>query len=180
MNNIISLEPLTVATLFAYSELGEQAYRDHYLHLWPREDPSPYIESSFTLTILREEIKDPNSYHFIIRKENKGIGILKLIKEKGIKNIPHKGSMLLEKIYLLGKYTGKGYGKQILLQLETMAIHFKIRYLWLATMKKGKALPFYQELGYGIFGEQELPFENAKPEEKEMYLLVKELSRTAS
>jgi GNAT superfamily N-acetyltransferase len=98
-----------------------------------------------------------------------------LIKGKGVKNIPHKDSMLLEKIYLLHKFTGKGFGKQILEKLETMALSLKIRHLWLATMKKGRALLFYQELGYAIIGEQDLPFENARQDEKEMYLLAKEL-----
>ncbi len=175
MNDTIGLEPLSAATFSTYCKLGEQAYRDHYLHLWPNEDPSPYIESSFTAAILRKEIKDPNTYHFIIRKQSEGIGILKLIKDKGVKNVPHKGSMLLEKIYLLHKFTGKGHGKQILEKLEAMALNLQIKHLWLATMKKGRALLFYQELGYTIIGEQVLPFENARQEEKEMYVLVKEL-----
>lgn len=175
MNNTIGLEPLSVATFSTYCKLGEQAYRDHYLHLWPEEDPSPYIESSFTAAILRKEIKDPNTYHFIIRNQSEGIGILKLIKDKGVQNIPHKGSMLLEKIYLLNKFTGKGHGKQILEKMEAMALRHQIRHLWLATMKKGRALSFYQELGYTIIGEQILPFKNARQDEKEMYLLVKEL-----
>jgi GNAT superfamily N-acetyltransferase len=175
MRNTIGLEPLSKATFSTYCQLGEQAYRDHYLHLWPKEDPSPYIDNSFTAAILKKEIKDPNTYHFIIRKESEGIGILKLIKGKGVKNIPHKDSMLLEKIYLLHKFTGKGFGKQILEKLETMALSLKIRHLWLATMKKGRALLFYQELGYAIIGEQDLPFENARQDEKEMYLLAKEL-----
>ena len=175
MKNAIGLEPLSEATFSTYCQLGELAYRDHYLHLWPKEDPSPYIDSSFTAAILSKEIKDPNTYHFIIRKESEGIGILKLIKGKGVKNIPHKDSMLLEKIYLLHKFTGKGFGKQIMEELETMALSLKIRHFWLATMKKGKALLFYQELGYTIIGEQVLPFENARQEEKEMYLLAKEL-----
>jgi len=175
MDNTIGLEPLSVATFSTYCKLGEQAYRDHYLHLWPEKDPSPYIESSFTTAVIRKEIKDPNTFHFIIRKQSEGIGILKLIKDKGIEKVPHQGSMLLEKIYLLNKYTGKGHGKQILEKLEAMALSLKIRHLWLATMKKGSALLFYQELGYTIIGEQQLPFENARQDEQEMYLLLKQL-----
>ncbi len=180
MNYSTRLEPLSVATFSIYCKIGEQAYRDHYLHLWPREDPSPYIESSFTKVVLKEEVKDPDCSHFVIRCGNEGIGILKLIRDKGIGEIPHKGSMLLEKIYLLRKFTGKGHGKQVLEQLETIALQYDIRHLWLATMKKGRALQFYQELGYSIIGEQELPFENAKPDEKEMYLLAKKLKGTGS
>lgn len=175
LDKTIGLEPLSDATFYTYCKLGEQAYREHYLHLWPEKDPSAYIESSFTTAVLRKEIQDPNTLHFIIRKQHEGIGILKLIRDKGMDKVSHSGSMLLEKIYLLHEHTGKGYGRQILEQLEEMAIGLKISHLWLATMKKGSALRFYQELGYTIVGEQELPFENAKQDEKEMYLLIKKL-----
>ena len=175
MNNSIVLEPLSVATFSTYCKLGEQAYRDHYLHLWPDEDPSPYIESSFTTAILKQEIKDPNTFHFIIRSQSEGIGILKLIKDKGIKNVPHKGFMLLEKIYLIHKFTGKGHGKTVLEKIESKALDLNIRNLWLDTMKKGRALKFYQQFGYTIIGEKLLPFKNARQEEKGMYILKKEL-----
>jgi ribosomal protein S18 acetylase RimI-like enzyme len=59
--------------------------------------------------------------------------------------------------------------------LETFAKSLGMRYLWLTTMKKGKALKFYQQLGYSVKSEQMLPYENARPEEKEMYILAKEV-----
>lgn len=175
MSNTIDLEPLSFDTFSTYCELGEQAYRDHYLHLWPKEDPSPYIESSFTAVVLENEINDPNTFHFIIRKQGQGIGILKLIKDKGIDKVSPIDSMLLEKIYLLHKFTGKGLGMQVLGQVEAIAAGLGIRNLWLDTMKKGRALKFYQQFGYTIIGEKMLPFENAKQDEKEMYVLLKEL-----
>jgi GNAT superfamily N-acetyltransferase len=175
MESKIGLEPLSEATFATYCKIGEQAYRDHYLHLWPGEDPSPYIENSFKKRVLRKEINDQNTFHFIIRKGSEAIGILKLIRKKGVKDLPQKDAMLLEKIYLLNKFTGQGFGKQILKQTETMALNLQARYIWLATMQKGRALSFYQDLGYAIIGDQKLPFENAREEEKGMFLLVKEL-----
>ncbi|NNK20400.1 MAG: hypothetical protein HKP07_03775, partial [Flavobacteriaceae bacterium] len=38
-----------------YCKIGEQAYRDHYLHLWPEQNPSPYIRTSFTTESIARE-----------------------------------------------------------------------------------------------------------------------------
>ncbi len=175
MNGPLRLEPLNTGTFSTYCEIGEQAYREHYLHLWPEKDPSPYLKSSFTTAVLKNEVSDPATFHFIIRNKQEGIGIAKLVRNKGFKEFPDTNSILLEKIYILQSCTGKGCGTQVLEQLETYAKGLGMRYLWLATMKKGEALKFYQKLGYSIKGEQILPFENARPEEKGMYILVKEI-----
>jgi GNAT superfamily N-acetyltransferase len=173
--SMVSLELLTPTTFNEYCSLGIKAYQEHYLHLWPNSDASAYIEGSFTSELLKTEKSDPNAFHYIIRKGATGIGILKLLKDKGIDAYPAKSSLLLEKIYLLKDHTGQGYGKDVLKLVEAYALSIHKRFLWLDTMKKGPALSFYCTNGFRIIGEKELPFENAKPEEKGMYILVKEL-----
>lgn len=171
----VSLEELTSSSFYEYCSIGIQAYQEHYLHLWPNSDASAYIESSFTKEVLELEHSDLNALHYIIRMGGKGIGILKLLKDKGIDAYPSKLSLLLEKIYILKDHTGKGYGEDVLKLAEAFALSIHKRFLWLDTMKKGPALSFYCTNGFRIIGEKELPFENAKPEEKGMYVLVKDL-----
>ena len=175
MNSMIHLEPLKPASFEECCRLGEQAYREHYLHLWPNSDPSPYLESSFTGAILKKEYRDPNAVHFIIRKETTGIGILKLQHRTGIDGYKNEAALLLEKIYLIRAYTGKGYGKIILTLVEAYARDLEKKSILLDTMKKGRALSFYKNYGFRVVEEKELPFQNALQEEKGMYLLCKEL-----
>jgi len=175
MNSTIHLEPLRPACFEEYCRLGEQAYREHYLHLWPNSDPSPYLESSFTGTILNKEYRDPNAVHFIIRKESTGIGILKLQHRTSFEGYKNEAALLLEKIYLIREHTGKGYGKIILALVEVYARDLEKKSILLDTMKKGRALSFYINYGFRVVGEKELPFQNALQEERGMYLLFKEL-----
>jgi len=175
MSQSAVLEPLIKKTFDIYCKVGEQAYRDHYLHLWPGEDPAPYINSSFTKEILNSETSEKNTFHFLVKSGIEVIGILKLIVGEDIPKIPLPRPMYLEKIYLLRKHTGKGYGKQVLLQVEKLAKEHSAKSIWLATMKKGFPLRFYQNIGFEIIGEQQLPFEKSIPEERGMYLLCKRL-----
>jgi GNAT superfamily N-acetyltransferase len=171
----VHLEELAPETFQDYCDIGKQAYNEHYLHLWPNRDPTPYFESSFTFDVLENELKNPNTRLYIIRKGSLGIGILKLVIDKGIHIHPPKISMLLEKIYVLNEHTGKGCGLEVLKLVETYAKSLGKTILWLDTMQKGRAYSFYTQHGFSMVQEKELPFKESLPEERGMFLLIKEL-----
>ncbi|GGD56778.1 GNAT family N-acetyltransferase [Muriicola marianensis] len=171
----IQLEPVIVETLDLYCKIGEQAYRDHYLHLWPDQDPSPYIENSFRARLVQTELVQKNNLHYLVRSGATIIGIAKLVLNKNPKGLIFSDPVFLEKIYLLKEYTGKGYGPKVLSTLHDRARQLGMGYICLSTMQKGRALSFYLKMGYEILREEVLPFENAIPEEKGMYLLGRSL-----
>jgi len=171
----VRLEPLEPGEHETYCKTGQQAYRDHYLHLWPEQDPSPYIRTSFTNERIAQESREENTLHFMVCLGDRYIGIVKLVKYQQIRDLPQSAPMFLEKIYLLKRYTGKGYGQKILEQIESLSIKQGMKTLWLATMKKGFPLRFYQKYGFNIVGEQQLPFQESIPEERGMYILSKSL-----
>ncbi|NNE03005.1 MAG: GNAT family N-acetyltransferase [Eudoraea sp.] len=171
----IYLEELTPETFHDYCDIGKQAYNEHYLHLWPNADPTPYFDSSFTFDVLENELKNPNTRICIIRKGALGIGILKLVIDKGVHIHPPEVSMLLEKVYVLNKFTGQGSGLEILKLVENYAQSLGKSILWLEAMKKGRALSFYKQHGFSIIQENELPFKESIPEERGMYILKKEV-----
>lgn len=172
----VRLEPLEPEQYETYCKTGEQAYRDHYLHLWPEQNPAPYIRTSFTNESITSESREENTLHFMVCRSEKCIGIVKLVKFQQIRDLPQSAPMFLEKIYLLKRYTGKGYGQEILAQIESLSIREGTKTLWLATMKKGFPLRFYQNHGFKIVGEQQLPFQESIPEERGMYILSKSLA----
>ncbi len=171
----IHLEELTPETFQGYCDIGKQAYNEHYLHLWPNSDPTPYFESSFTQAVMENEHKNPNTRLCIIRKGSLGIGILKLVIDMGVHVHSSKISMLLEKIYVLNEHTGKGCGLKILKLVEAYAKSLGKTILWLDTMQKGRAHSFYKKHGFGIVQEKELPFKESLPEERGMFTLLKKL-----
>jgi len=83
--------------------------------------------------------------------------------------------MLLERLYLLQEYSGKGIGKQALDFVTDEALKMGKRVLWLDTMRKGPALLFYRKHGFVVLEEKTLHYPDSIEEERPMYILIKSL-----
>ncbi|WP_411031408.1 GNAT family N-acetyltransferase [Spongiimicrobium sp. 3-5] len=175
MKHLITIAPLTKKTFCTYIDVGSRSYREHYLHLWKRQDPSPYIESSFTTEVLHKENMDDNIDHFIIQKANLPVGILKIIKNSAAGSYSSGEALLLEKIYLLKAYSGQGIGKIAFDFVFDYARELGKKALWLDVMATSPALKVYQKIGFKKIGAKELHFLNVKDEERKMFVLSKVL-----
>ena len=154
-----------------YNNIGRKSYCQHYLHLWENRDPEPYLSTSFTEAVVLQELKDPNMAHFIINYNSKAVGVMKTVINAGLNQYSAEKAMLLEKIYLLNEYSGKGLGTYSLDYIVEFARSLNKEVLWLDTMKNGRPLPFYLEYGFEITGEKDLKFDQVIPAEKPMYIL---------
>lgn len=163
--------PLTSELISTYNRVGTASYHQHYLHLWPNEDPSQYIESSFTPEVIDREIKDSNLQHFLIEQQDEIAGILKLIVDAPTYDFSRQEAIHLEKIYILEEHSGQGLGKKCINFVIDLAESKGKKVLWLDTMKKGRALNFYLNLGFEIFGEKLLEFPNVHDDQRPMYKL---------
>lgn len=171
----IRLGPLDEAGIDLYIQLGKDTYNEHYLYLWKNKIPVEYFQTYYTREKVRAELQDPDLSHFIIFSKEIPIGIVKLnVNELSDINL-EPPSVLLEKIYMLNAYSGKGIGGQVIRLLEGQLKRQGVRTLWLETMKKGKTLSFYQRRGFEIIGEKQLHYRNIKDEERPMFILSKKL-----
>lgn len=175
MNNSISIKQLTPDLYSTYIEVGTIAYNQHYLHLWKNNDSTPYIENSFTEVVLFKEEEDSNTELFVIFSNEIPTGILKFSKDKPIGDYSKKDALLLDKIYFLKEYSGKGLGKEVLDFVLNQARFLNKKIIWLDTMKNGPALKFYMKNGFEIHSEKDHYSDLVIKEERPMYNMVKRL-----
>lgn len=167
--------PLTADKISTYLSVGIQSYREHYLHLWKNSDPKSFIEENLTHDVVQKSINDPNQKLFLIELGESAIGILKLTLDYDHgEKLPVK-NILLNKIYLLKKWAGKGYGKKALDFVENWAIENQRKTILLFAMKKGDALRFYLKKDFVIKGDKNIALSGILDSEKAMWLLVKTL-----
>ena len=171
----IRFEAISKASFQEYISTGIRSYRQHYLHLWPNQDPTPYIESSFTIEVLAREIEDPNNRHFLVYYKEVPAGILKIVLNRPIDAYSAKEAIHLEKVYLLSEFTGRRLGAAVLNFVTDYGRSKGKRVLWLGTMKKGPALGFYLKNGFEITSEKLLSLPGALKEERPMFILLKKL-----
>jgi len=158
-----------------YSQVGIRSYIQHYLHLWKNADPGPYIRNGFSRDAVARELKDPGNAHYLILRENVPVGIIKIIRDREVSGFSPQHAMLLERLYLLQEYSGKGIGKQALDFVTDEALKMGKRVLWLDTMRKGPALLFYRKHGFVVLEEKTLHYPDSIEEERPMYILIKSL-----
>ncbi len=163
--------PLTAELISTYNSVGTSSYRQHYLHLWTNRNPTQYIEKSFTTQVVASEIKDSNLGLFLIEEKGEVAGILKLVIDAPTEGYTGRQSLMLEKIYILKSHSGQGLGKKCIRFVIDLTESMGKKILWLCTMKKGRALEFYLDLGFEIFGEKLLPFPNVLDDQRPMYKL---------
>jgi GNAT superfamily N-acetyltransferase len=171
----IKFEAVSMETCQLYCNLGIKAYKEHYLHLWKNNDPSPYIEESFTIDVVSHELKDNSSSLWLIYQGNKAVGILKLIKGAPIPAHNSNETVFLEKIYILNRFSGKGMGSHALGWVEKYCLNSNKHLIWLETMQKGPALNFYLKNGYHVLKEKQLKFDQVLEKQKPMYVLFKKV-----
>lgn len=88
----------------------------------------------------------------------------------GIRGVIYGGGAFVDVLYVDDELRGKGHGTQLMRQVELEAINNGCTFTHLDTFSF-QALPFYQKLGYTIFGELEY-----SPTVKR-YFLKKELQK---
>ncbi|MEP2239643.1 MAG: GNAT family N-acetyltransferase [Maribacter sp.] len=154
-----------------YIEIGTKAYNQHYTHLWPNGDTSTYIENSFTKKILLDEEKDPNTVLYLIKIDSAYVGLLKITLHKQVQEYSKSDALYLDKIYILNEFSGKSIGTKSLRFVEKIANEYSKKVIFLESMQKGLALPFYQSNSFIIVANTQVPFNNVIEEEKPMYLL---------
>ncbi len=175
MENNIQFVPLKPELYSTYIEIGTKAYDQHYKHLWPKGDTTTYIKNSFTKEVLLNEEKDEDTVLYLIKLYSEHVGILKITLQKQLQDYNKADALYLDKIYILNEFSGKGIGSKSLKFVEQIATDHSKKAIFLESMQKGLALPFYLSHSFTIVANTQVPFNNVIEEEKPMYLLRKDI-----
>jgi len=167
----VIFNPVSNANIDSYISVGIQSYKEHYLHLWQDQDPSPFINKYLTKQSVIEGINNQKQLFYIVKVNKENAGILNITidseKEKSI----CKHNLLLNKIYLLNSFSGKGVGSKTIDFVNQLALEYKKDSILLYAMKKGKPLDFYKKHGYQIIKEAFIDLPRVLDKEKEMWLM---------
>jgi len=173
MKDIVHFEPITPAVYQSYIQVGTQAYNQHYLHLWPNGNSTPYIESSFSTAILEMEESNENTILYRILSNQKAVGILKISLNSALDSFSETEALCLDKIYILKEHSGKGIGQKALQFVTLRAKEMNKKIVWLDTMQNGPALNFYIKNGFKIHGESKVQFATVLEDEAMMWVMTK-------
>ncbi len=152
--------------------ISQQFYPEHYTHIWKNDDPSYYINLSFTEKAFTKDFSNTNIVYFLIEKDFKNLGLLKIREHQEVAAYSKTESLQLEKIYLLKESTGLGIGKKGIDYIKNYAKHLNKKVIWLDVMTTSPALTFYQKIGFETVSFYELEYPALKDGYKEMQRMI--------
>jgi ribosomal protein S18 acetylase RimI-like enzyme len=152
------LRPIALSQVHELSELAKTAYCETFGHLYPPDDLSYFLSTTYKPDILSAELTEQNAYWQGLFIENEMIGYLQC----GPVSLPHPDANLakdgeLKRIYLLKSYQGCGLGRLLMDNAMTyLKSAYKDQPLWLGVFSENpRAQALYQKEGFEKVGDYE-------------------------
>ncbi len=170
----IEIKPSTASDSALLSKVALKAYNDHYLYLWD-DGGDYYVNANFTPQQFEKELSDPNALFYLIYKDEIAVGYLKLNIHKAFQDYNDQQALELERIYLAKSVTGQGVGSKVMDFVLNLAQEKNKSIIWLKSMGCSPSLNFYQQHGFKVVAEQQLPFQMMKEEFRRILSLCREV-----
>jgi len=118
------------------------------------QDFSEYMNSAFSRDSISMQLQNPDSEFYFIYQDSLLIAYIKINFGNAQSETINKDAMELERIYILPKFIGLGYGKIIINKIKEMARLKPTSFLWLGVWDQNEAaIRFYQRHGFQKFDE---------------------------
>ena len=135
--------------LIALQKISIETFSSTYSSLNSEENMKLYVSESLSDFQLMAELVSSKTSFYLAYKEDYLIGYCKLNFPDKRKKPIDNNSMEIERIYLLEKYQGKGYGKDLFESIIEIARARNIDRIWLGVWSKNtNALEFNRKLGF--------------------------------
>lgn len=133
-------------------EVGIRSFLEAFGEMNDERYMKEYLDDKFSIRHLLQEIKNPASLFFFLKKQDSIIGYLKVnavISDEP--NIEGK-SLEIQRIYLLSDYQGQGGGKILIEKALEIAKDQKVKTVWLGVWEKNfGAIRFYERYGFKAY-----------------------------
>ncbi len=134
------------------AELGASTFYESYADQNSEEDMRSYIDQTYSLIAIENNLADPLVFYFVAYGNNKDLGFIKLKELDAVDGLNGK-TIELEKIYV----RKEAQGSQVAKMLMDTAIAFGKskgnKFLYLGVWQENyRALAFYKKTGFEQFG----------------------------
>ena len=113
------------------------------------EDMAAYLNNSYSIGKLTEEINNPNSEFYFARVDNEVVGYLKINIGDAQTEKKDLTAFEIERIYVDSAFLGKKIGQLLFQKAIDLANQKKVAYVWLGVWEENhRALAFYKKNGF--------------------------------
>lgn len=134
-------------------KVGKETFYETFAKYNPEEAMQNYLEKSFAIKKLSEELNNPHSQFFIAWEEDIPLGYLKINSGDAQTKLTDENALEIERIYVKSAYQGKKVGQLLYNKALEIAEAMNCPYIWLGVWESNeKAVSFYRKNGFEEFG----------------------------
>lgn len=162
VNDVDKLQAISRATF-------SQTFAEHN----SPEDLATYLDTSFAIEKLTEEINNPNSEFYFAKDGETVVGYLKVNTGDAQAEKKDLSAFEIERIYVDQKYLGKKIGQLLFNKAIDLAKAKNVTYVWLGVWEENhRALAFYNKNGFVPFDKHIFKLGNDEQTDIMMKLVV--------
>ena len=157
----ISIRPATADDIVLISVLASTTFYEAYFEQDESSNLSGYINESFDMATVRDEIEDSQSTFFLIFLDGKAVGYARLIDDSTTDCVGDGRVIELKRIYILERCWGTGIGDRLLGHCIETARNRSFKTIWLGVWEENqRAQKFYAKYGFEQIGTLTFPYGN--------------------
>lgn len=156
--NILSPDSYTVrlaslADANLLLEFGAKTFHDTFAEHNTERDMKMYLEKTFTLDQVKQEINDSRVTFLLVFKGDAVMGYAKLKEGHSPTELTAEGAIEIERIYVHKDYLGKNVGQLLMRSCVNIAKEHGYTFMWLGVWEhNSRAIAFYEKCGFEKFG----------------------------
>lgn len=148
----IEIRPVTAKDVLHLQHISKETFSQTFSEINTKENMDKYLEESFSIDQLTEELSNEFSQFYFAKLNNEVIGYMKLNTGEAQKENQNDNALEIERIYVLQDFQGKKVGQLLYLHAIQIAEEMAVDYVWLGVWEKNfKAIAFYKKNGFVAF-----------------------------
>lgn len=130
-------------------KISQETFYDTFFHMNSEDNIKVYLEKSFSIKKLEEELSIPSSAFYFIFYNRELAGYLKVNVNDAQTEDMGEETLEVERIYIRQEFQNNGLGRQLLNKgLEVARLQNKTK-IWLGVWEhNGGAISFYNKIGF--------------------------------
>jgi ribosomal protein S18 acetylase RimI-like enzyme len=154
MDETITIRSCSLHDVEALMSLGIRTFRDTFDEVNTPENMMLYLNKTFTLRKIKEEIQEGGSMFFIAEEDKECIGYARVRTSETPEELRGNTVLEIERLYVDKKYIGKRVGYMLMNTCLRYAKDHACDMVWLGVWEHNtRAISFYQRAGFETFGQ---------------------------
>jgi diamine N-acetyltransferase len=135
------------------STISKQTFYEAFHLQNTKADMDLFLAKNFNIIDTQNELNNDKNTFYLVYQNSELCAYAKVVDVNNPEEMPNMNTLRISRIYVLGKFIGKGIGKILMQTCLEKAQSLKKKHVWLGVWEQNEnAISFYKRFGFEQFG----------------------------